>query len=154
MTLMQYWSKWNLNIWVFKNKNFPITRMQYWPWIKPTHHVTFFVHIQLWTAPEILRLTEKPSNGTQKGDVYSIGIIMQEIVYRTMPFFIETSTPKGNYQTYTHFLLSSWCCLYHIKLTMSPRITVVYNVVMVLNGGLHKFLNSKLVQVIIHQNWM
>ena len=44
---------------------------------------------------EILRLANKPRNGSQKGDIYSIGIIMQEIVYRTMPFFIDTATPKG-----------------------------------------------------------
>ncbi|XP_061187794.1 atrial natriuretic peptide receptor 1-like, partial [Saccostrea echinata] len=39
----------------------------------------------LWTAPEILRSTDW-SPGTQKGDVYSFGIILQEIADRTAPF--------------------------------------------------------------------
>ena len=51
----------------------------------------------LWTAPEILRLpeTERPPHGSQKGDVYSFGIILQEIVYRAMPFFMDLLSPKG-----------------------------------------------------------
>ena len=50
----------------------------------------------LWTAPEILRLTVKPRNGTQKGDVYSYGIILQEVIYRALPFFMDEMSPKGN----------------------------------------------------------
>ncbi len=51
---------------------------------------------QLWTAPELLRMDmeARPKYGTQKGDVYSFGIIMQEIVFRALPFF-EISSPKG-----------------------------------------------------------
>ncbi len=51
---------------------------------------------QLWTAPELLRSAAPPRHGTPPGDVYSFGIIAQEVVYRAMPFFIETSTPKGD----------------------------------------------------------
>ncbi|XP_069792507.1 atrial natriuretic peptide receptor 1-like [Narcine bancroftii] len=43
---------------------------------------------KLWMAPEILRM-ESPSTGTQKGDVYSFGIILQEIGLRRGPFYIE-----------------------------------------------------------------
>ncbi|XP_062590608.1 atrial natriuretic peptide receptor 2-like, partial [Saccostrea cucullata] len=39
----------------------------------------------LWTAPEILR-SKYWNPGTQKGDVYSFGIILQEIVDRAAPF--------------------------------------------------------------------
>ena len=43
-----------------------------------------------WTAPELLRMgRQRPLYGTQKGDVYSLGIILQEIVYRALPFFID-----------------------------------------------------------------
>ena len=41
----------------------------------------------LWTAPELLRMKQRPINGTQKGDVYSYSIVVQEISYRTQPYF-------------------------------------------------------------------
>jgi len=41
-----------------------------------------------WTAPELLRMHNRPPNGTQKADVYSFGIICQEIVYRSGVFFV------------------------------------------------------------------
>jgi len=51
-----------------------------------------FYRDQLWTAPELLRkpMTTRPINGTQKADVYSFAIILQEIMYRAMPFFYDT----------------------------------------------------------------
>ncbi|EDV22105.1 uncharacterized protein TRIADDRAFT_29353, partial [Trichoplax adhaerens] len=48
----------------------------------------------LWTAPELLRMTEAPINGTQPGDVYSFAIIMQEIIERGPPFCNSRLTPK------------------------------------------------------------
>ena len=50
----------------------------------------------LWTAPELLRLEDKrPFYGSQRGDIYSFGIIMQEILYRALPYFLETLSPRG-----------------------------------------------------------
>ncbi|XP_076309146.1 guanylate cyclase 32E-like isoform X2 [Tachypleus tridentatus] len=40
----------------------------------------------LWRAPELLRMLSPPDRGTQKGDVYSFGIILFEIVGRIGPW--------------------------------------------------------------------
>lgn len=53
----------------------------------------------LWVAPELLPLTVIPGTpATQKGDVYSFAIILEEIIGRGGPFsaarqFLE---PQGN----------------------------------------------------------
>ncbi|ELT94874.1 hypothetical protein CAPTEDRAFT_158976 [Capitella teleta] len=42
----------------------------------------------LWTAPELLRKPDSIAlRGTQKGDVYSLGIILQEILFQRKPYF-------------------------------------------------------------------
>ena len=40
----------------------------------------------LWTAPELLQMKTRPACGTQKGDVYSFAIVMQEIIDGNFPF--------------------------------------------------------------------
>ena len=53
----------------------------------------------LWTAPELLRMPEmqRPPHGTKAGDIYSFGIILQEILYRALPFFMDLLSPKGKH---------------------------------------------------------
>ena len=54
-----------------------------------------FYRDQLWTAPELLRMTSRPINGTQKADVYSFAIILQEIMFRAAPYFVDVDPPQG-----------------------------------------------------------
>ena len=48
-------------------------------------------------APELLRMESPPPQGTQKGDVYSFGIILQEVALRRGAFHLEGDplSPKG-----------------------------------------------------------
>ena len=59
-----------------------------------------FYRNQLWTAPELLRMTTRPINGTQKADVYSFAIILQEIMFRAEPYFVNVYSPQGMYYYY------------------------------------------------------
>ncbi|XP_019518857.1 PREDICTED: atrial natriuretic peptide receptor 2 isoform X7 [Hipposideros armiger] len=45
---------------------------------------------KLWTAPELLSGNPLPTTGMQKADVYSFGIILQEIALRSGPFYLES----------------------------------------------------------------
>ena len=49
----------------------------------------------LYTAPEHLRNTDVNHEGSQKGDVYSYGIIIQELLTRTPPFGSYSQNPEG-----------------------------------------------------------
>lgn len=52
---------------------------------------TLEVYKKLWCAPELLR-EKGPARGTQKGDVYSFGIILYEIYGRSGPYGEEQTT--------------------------------------------------------------
>lgn len=62
---------------------------------------------KLWTAPELLSGNPLPTTGMQKADIYSFGIILQEIALRSGPFYLEglDLSPKGKNQSTTHSLL-------------------------------------------------
>lgn len=52
----------------------------------------------LWRAPELLRNLNRPKRGSQKGDVYSFGIILYEITGRNGPWghYSQKFCNKGN----------------------------------------------------------
>uniref|UniRef100_A0A3P8WPP1 Guanylate cyclase n=1 Tax=Cynoglossus semilaevis TaxID=244447 RepID=A0A3P8WPP1_CYNSE len=47
---------------------------------------------KLWTSPELLRTECPPTGGTQKGDIYSFGIILQEVALMRGVYFLDTQT--------------------------------------------------------------
>lgn len=48
----------------------------------------------LWTAPEHLRESVNEHFGSQKGDVYSFAIVMQEIICRSAPYSMLELSPS------------------------------------------------------------
>jgi len=42
-------------------------------------------------------MTTRPINGTQKADVYSFAIILQEIMFRAEPYFVDLDPPECMY---------------------------------------------------------
>lgn len=59
----------------------------------------------MWKAPELLRNPNPPPRGTQKGDVFSFGIILYEIIGRKGPWgdLLSTMSPKGKLRS-TNYL--------------------------------------------------
>lgn len=80
---------------------------------------------QLWTAPELLRMTSRPINGTQKADVYSFAIIMQEVIYRAAPYFIDIDPPQGTYSI-GHSATASPIQFISNMTTVCPSVTVLH----------------------------
>uniref|UniRef100_A0A8C4YF57 guanylate cyclase n=1 Tax=Gopherus evgoodei TaxID=1825980 RepID=A0A8C4YF57_9SAUR len=48
---------------------------------------------RFWTAPELLRDPTLERKGTFRGDIYSISIIMQEVICRSAPYCMELALP-------------------------------------------------------------
>ncbi|XP_045078130.1 atrial natriuretic peptide receptor 1 [Coregonus clupeaformis] len=65
---------------------------------------------KLWMAPELLRLESPPPCGTQKGDVYSFGIILQEVALRHGVFYLE-GEPLSPKEIMDRVALGEWPCL-------------------------------------------
>jgi len=63
-------------------------------WVDTQERECHYYRNQLWTAPELLRMTTRPINGTQKSDVYSFAIILQEIMFRAKPYFLNVDPPQ------------------------------------------------------------
>ena len=54
----------------------------------------------MWTAPELINTYKEEQEGmSQKGDVYSYGIILQEIIMRSEPFGDCHMEPKGDLES-------------------------------------------------------
>lgn len=58
-------------------------------------NIQLFPSDLLWTSPELLRQPSLQKSGTQPGDVYAFGIILQEVVVRGEPFCMLALTPEG-----------------------------------------------------------
>ncbi|XP_053743556.1 atrial natriuretic peptide receptor 1-like [Synchiropus splendidus] len=65
---------------------------------------------RLWMAPELLRIDSPPLQGTQKGDVYGFGIILQEVALRRGAFYLDGDllSPK---EIVDRVILGEWPCL-------------------------------------------
>lgn len=61
-------------------------RVQEWPRPLPE---------RLWTAPELLRDAALERRGSFRGDIYGIGIIMQEVICRSGPYCMLGLPPEG-----------------------------------------------------------
>lgn len=61
----------------------------------PRVHAPFPDPDQLWTAPELLRDPALERRGTLAGDVFSLSIIMQEVVCRSPPYAMLELPPEG-----------------------------------------------------------
>jgi hypothetical protein len=58
------------------------------------HELTYQYYVSLyWTAPEHLNDSNEP--GTQEGDVYAYGIMLQEVILREEPYSMYQLEPEG-----------------------------------------------------------
>ena len=61
-----------------------------------THSFRYYFSDLLWTAPEHINISKIEREGfSQKADVYSYGIVLQEMATRSEPFSGSLLQPKG-----------------------------------------------------------
>ncbi|XP_029306918.1 LOW QUALITY PROTEIN: atrial natriuretic peptide receptor 1-like [Cottoperca gobio] len=72
---------------------------------------------RLWMASELLRMETPPPQGTQKGDVYSFGIVLQEVALRRGAFYLE-GEPLSPKEIVDRVVLGEWPCL---RPTIDPQ---------------------------------
>jgi len=60
----------------------------------------------LWTAPELLRLQQAPPYGTNRGDIYSFAIILQEMFLADQPYAEDLNVfeQAGKHQSKMSFI--------------------------------------------------
>ncbi|XP_070575628.1 atrial natriuretic peptide receptor 1-like [Ptychodera flava] len=75
------------NRWVVKLADFGLWKFKEGQEVDPHEH-SEHAHYKklLWRSPELLRDPNPPEKGTRKGDIYSLGIILQEIALRDQPY--------------------------------------------------------------------
>jgi len=71
------------NRWILKITDFGINKFRE---LQSIENREYDMNDLLWVAPELLRRDQNLNKGSQKGDVYSFAIIMQEIILRAKPF--------------------------------------------------------------------
>ncbi|XP_061113348.1 atrial natriuretic peptide receptor 1 isoform X2 [Conger conger] len=72
---------------------------------------------RLWTAPELLRMESPPPGGTQKADIYSFGIILQEVALRRGAFYLE-GEPLSPKEVIDRLALGEWP---YLRPTVCPQ---------------------------------
>lgn len=78
----------------------------------------------LWRAPEILRHINPPPRGTQKGDVYSFGIVLYEIIGRKGPWGELSYSKEGTEESdaANRYFVNLFLLLEIIKRVMNPAL--------------------------------
>lgn len=63
----------------------------------------------LWRSPELLRITNPPARGTQKGDVYSFGIVLFEIIGRNGPWGVTNLSNESKKNIFSRQIIMAFC---------------------------------------------
>lgn len=83
--------------WVCQISDFGLHEFKSGAHVEHDYHHTMELKRNLWKAPELLRDIHALPRGTQKGDVYSFGIVLYEIVGRNGPWSDINYTHEGWY---------------------------------------------------------